>query len=151
MRKLLEQPLLAANVLARLVGRGIEFGGDDIPVQRQQSQAKPAAERQNFLPRFPFLGGNGEINRVRHRLPVDALAEQPQVEGGFHLDNERSFLAANGDEIAGADLALHLIALNFEKALDRRIEIGFFHMASMPGGNCREVIICGNCWRFKPI
>jgi len=70
---------------------------------------------------------HGEPDLIARRHPVDALQHQFEIEAELQFadDDERRFIAADRDEIAAADFALHLEAKTLEKALDREVERGF--------------------------
>jgi hypothetical protein len=53
--------------------------------------------------------------------------EERQGETGLELDEDRRLLAADGDHICRADLRLDLVALLFEKALDRDVKRRLTH------------------------
>src|SRR5215471_10248882 len=61
---------------------------------------------------------------IASRRPIDALQHKLEIEAELQFadDDERRFLAADGDEIAAADFALHLEAETLEEALHREIE-----------------------------
>jgi hypothetical protein len=69
------------------------------------------------------------------RLYDQPLQDQFQREGEFQLpdDDGRGLAVANGDEIAAANLPLHLEAEPFEEALHRKIEARFQEWPSGPG------------------
>src|SRR5262245_16977801 len=67
---------------------------------------------------------HGKPDLIASRRPIDALQHKLEIEAELQFadDDERRFLAADGDEIAAADFALHLEAETLEEALHREIE-----------------------------
>src|SRR6516164_10230242 len=67
---------------------------------------------------------HGEPDLIARRHPVDALQHQFETEAELQFadDDERRFFAADRDEIAAADFALHLEAEALEEALHREVE-----------------------------
>jgi len=127
MGELFEQHGRAAGVAARLIGLGVGQRLDDIAADHQHAEAEPLAQFDDIA-LLPALGrAEGEIDRIAHRLPVDALKQQLQREGRLEFDDHRRFAAAHRHHVAVLHLALDGIALRFQKTLHRQVEIGFGH------------------------
>src|SRR5262249_24283929 len=67
---------------------------------------------------------HGKPDLIASRRPIDALQDKVEIEAELQFtdDDERRFLAADRDEIAAADFALHLEAEALEEALHREVE-----------------------------
>src|SRR5262245_20809271 len=67
---------------------------------------------------------HGKPDLIASRRPIDALQHKLEIEAELQFadHDERRLLAADGDEVAAADLALHLEAEGLEEALHREVE-----------------------------
>src|SRR5262249_27663404 len=67
---------------------------------------------------------HGEPDLIASRRPIDALQHKLEMEAELQFadDDERRLLAADRDEVASADFALHLEAEGLEEALHREVE-----------------------------
>src|SRR6266446_177900 len=94
--------------------------------QAETKQPAKFAHARVALVAAPSGETHGEPDLIARRHPVDALQHQFEIEAELQFadDDERRFIAADRDEIAAADFALHLEAKTLEKALDREVERG---------------------------
>src|SRR4029453_2828774 len=67
---------------------------------------------------------HGKPDLIASRRPIDALQHKLEIEAELQFtdDDERRFLAADRDEIAATDFALHLEAETLEEALHPGVE-----------------------------
>src|SRR5262249_44638758 len=78
---------------------------------------------------------HGEPHLIAGGRTVHSLEDELQREGELQLadDESRRLAVARGDEIASANLALHLEAELFEEALDGKVEARFHGQDPLPG------------------
>src|SRR5690606_24544271 len=83
-------------------------------------------------------GGNPDL--VGDAGTIDSLQHQVEVEGELELadDDDGRIGGAEAEQIAGADLALDLIAGRFEESLDRLIERGFHGPSAWLSSGCAD-------------
>ncbi len=62
---------------------------------------------------------------IRDCLAFDGLVKQRQGDPGFQFNNNRWFALAQGNHIDRANFTFHLIALAFQQAFNRQVEVGF--------------------------
>src|SRR5262249_9093456 len=80
-------------------------------------------------------GAHGEPDLIAGGCAIHRLQDQLQREGELQLtdDDDRRLAVAHSDEIAPANLTLHLEAELFEEALDGKVEARFQDAGSLVG------------------
>jgi hypothetical protein len=130
-----EQQSHALAVSSRTIRGGIDEDVDIAALpgrDHHQAQAQPSAQ----LPHVAAVhagacraaglrASDGEVHAVGQREPIDTLEQEREIERELQFDDHGRLVAACCDDVAPADLALHIVALTLEKRFDRRIEIGF--------------------------
>jgi len=124
---LIDQTQTPALILARVPGSRLH---QDLHPSGSGDAQKPEAQKPAKLPNpgvaFATLSRAGthcKPDLIARRCPIDPSQQKLEVESELQLadDHKRRPLAAQGNEIAPANLALHIKAEIFQKALYRRI------------------------------
>ena len=109
----------------RRAGRGRGAGTADVRPGGWASAARGARSLGERARR----GRRRQVDQVGDREPVDALQHEAEREGQLELDHDRRLGLAvgaappDGDHVAAAHLALHLVAEVLEEALDRLVQV----------------------------
>lgn len=98
---------------------------------RNEPKAEKTAQlfhsRITFAPTAPARSADREPYVVACRQPVDGLQQKFEGKGELQFgdDDGNRFTLVERDDIAPADLPLHLEAQAFEECFDRQVEAGF--------------------------
>src|SRR5262249_10085905 len=100
-----------------------------------QQPAEPSRARVSFPTAAAFRGANGEPDLIGSNRAIHPLQHEIEVEPELQLSDhdDRRTVAAKSDEVAAADLALHLEPKGLEEPLYRSIERSLQALAPSPG------------------